>query len=101
MRQTCFLILTIFIFSCKKDNEMRSLKKEIVGTWEIEKFIGYPFTQPPYPPGNGQIIVIGDNGDFERRKHDTLVFKGHYSMRRKKDCYPGDKDIIFLTNESS
>lgn len=77
------------------------VRKDIVGSWEIEKFVGYPFTQPLYPPGNGQIIVLGADGRFERKKHDTLVFQGNYFLQRKKDCSERNKDIIFWTTESS
>jgi hypothetical protein len=99
MKKIGFLFLVIFIFSCRK-TEINNLKKEITGVWEIERFVGYPFTQPPYPSGNGQMIVIKKNGDFERWKHDTLVFEGHYFVQIKKDCGPSNNDIIFITNES-
>lgn len=78
MEKLLLSCLLFFIFSCKKDSEVRILTKNIVGTWEIQQFSGYPFTWPAYLPGNGQIIVIGKDGSFERRKHDTLVFRGNY-----------------------
>lgn len=34
-------------------------------------------------------------------KHDTLVFKGHYWVQKKKDCYESSNDIIFFTDETS
>ena len=100
MKKIFVLGLSLFIFSCKKDG-VGSIKKEIVGTWEIEKYSGYPFTQPPYPPGNGKIIMIGSDGNFERRAHDTLLFKGRYFVLHKKDCSPRESDLVLLTNETA
>jgi hypothetical protein len=77
------------------------LKRGIVGTWELERISGYPFNQPPFPPGNGRIIVLGEDGNFERKQHDTLVFRGNYTLRRKKDCYGRNADVIFSTDENS
>jgi hypothetical protein len=101
MKRIWFPVLLVFVFSCKKDSELQTLKKEIAGSWEIESYSGYPFTQPSYPQGNGQVIVIGEGGSFERWKHDSLVFTGHYFMMRKKDCYEGENEVVFLTGESS
>jgi hypothetical protein len=101
MNKITFLFLLVLVFACKKYNEVKTLENEIVGTWGLEKFVGYPFNQPILPPGNGSIIVIGEGGLFERKQHDTLVFRGRYSVRRKKDCHERDNDIIFSTTESS
>ena len=76
------------------------LKRDIVGTWELEKVSGYPFNQPQLLPGNGRIIVLGEDGLFERKQHDTLVFRGSYTVRTKKDCYERNTDIIFSTDEN-
>lgn len=101
MKKVFLLILLACFFSCKKDDQVNTLKKDIVGTWELERFVGYPFNQPLLPPGNGRIIVLGEGGLFERKQHDTLVFRGTYSVTRKKDCHERNTDIIFSTNESS
>ena len=92
------LILALFI-SCTKDNDVKDLKKEIVGTWELELTSGMSGYNPQ-PAGNGQIIVLSGNGTFERKKHDTLVFKGNYVIGKKKDCIDLGNDIIFSTNET-
>jgi hypothetical protein len=97
-----FLLALLFSFcSCKKNNEVNTPKRDIVGTWELEKVSGYPFNQPPLLPGNGRIIVLGEDGLFERKQHDTLVFRGSYTVRTKKDCYERNTDIIFSTDENS
>lgn len=101
MKQFLFLFFICLFSSCKKDSELRSVEKEITGTWEFEKFTGYPFTQQPLPPGNGQLIIFGKNRSFERRKNDTLLFKGTFLLSKKRDCYESDTDVIFSTTESS
>ncbi len=99
MRKLFFIALLFSICSCKKSNEIKALKRDIVGTWELEMVSGYPFNQPVLPPGNGRIIVFDEGGLFERRQHDTLVFRGSYTVRRKKDCYERDTDIALSTTE--
>lgn len=101
MRNIFFLALLFSLCSCKKDNGVKTLKRDIVGTWELEKVVGYPFNQPPFPPGNGRIVVLGEDGSFERKQHDTLVFRGNYTVRTKKDCYERNTDIILSTDENS
>ena len=101
MKKILVLVLLAFSFSCKKDNEINTLKNEMIGTWELERISGYPFNQPTLPQGNGHIIVLGEGGLFERKQHDTLVFRGSYSVQRKKDCHERKTDITFSTNESS
>ncbi|MBE7171953.1 MAG: hypothetical protein INR73_15300 [Williamsia sp.] len=101
MGRILFLLFFIFFVSCKKSSQARLLEREIVGTWEFERYSGYPFNQPILPPGNGRLIIIGKDGSFIRKQHDTLLFKGNYTIRRKKDCYDRSTDIIFSTNETS
>jgi hypothetical protein len=88
----------MLLFSCKKDNIPTSFKNQLVGAWEFEHFSGYPFTAPYYPPGNGNIIVFFENGNFEKRQRDTILFKGKYFLSVKKDCYPRESNIFFSTN---
>ena len=97
MEKLHFLLLFPFLISCKKDNEVKALKKEIVGTWELEKSVGYP--NIIFPAGNGRIMVIDEDGTFERKQHDTLVFKGHYMIQKKADCLDRPSDVAFSTNE--
>lgn len=101
MKKIILCVLIISFYSCKKDNELGTLKKDIAGTWEMERFVGYPFNQPVLPPGNGQIVVLGEDGLYERKQHDTVVFHGSYSLRKKTDCYQRSTDITFSTNENS
>src|SRR4051812_31421280 len=92
MGKIILLVLLAAVYSCKKDNEVKTLKNEIVGTWELERQVGYSFNQP-LAPGNGRIIIFEEGGIFERKQHDTLVFRGNYSITRKKDCYERSADI--------
>lgn len=101
MNKIFFLVLLACMFSCNKDSEVKRLKNKIAGTWELERFVGYPFNQPTLPPGNGNIIVLGEEGLFERKQHDTLVFRGSYSVQEKKDCYERKSNTIFSTSENS
>jgi hypothetical protein len=96
-----FLLSFIFLFSCKKDRIRTPFKKQLVGAWEFEHFVGYPFTAPYYPPGNGKIIVFFENGNFEKRQHDTILSKGKYFLSVKKDCYPRESNIFINTNDAS
>lgn len=96
MRTIFIIAITLFIFSCKK----AAYEKKLSGTWEYEHFSGYPFTQPVLPPGNGNVIVLGSNGSFQRMKHDTLLFKGTYKLILQKDC-DGPKKWLFTTDDAS
>ena len=53
-----------------------------------------------YPPGNGEIIFLGKDGRFERRKSNTVVFRGNFTLRRKEDCDGENKHVIYKTSES-
>lgn len=99
MRKLYLFVIALLPLSCKKDQEISDLKKTIVGTWEYETFSGYPFNFPVLPPGNGKIIIIGDDGSFKRMQHDTLVFSGSYALSKKNDCYSRNSNIVFSTNE--
>jgi len=99
MRKLYLFVIVLLLLSCKKDQEISDLKKTIVGTWEYETFSGYPFNFPVLPPGNGKIIIIGDDGSFKRMRHDTLVFSGSYELSKKNDCYSRNSNIVFSTNE--
>jgi len=88
----------VFFLSCKKDKVDRSA---FTGIWEYESFYGYPFTSSgPLPPGNGRIIVLSAKGDFERRQHDTVLFKGRYFLKWQKDCYGDEQKIYFTTSDN-
>ena len=99
MKQLLSTLLVLLLFSCSK--ELKEAKNEIAGTWEYERFVGFPFNSPPLPPGNGNIIVIRKNGTFERKKHDTLLYSGSYKLEKKTDCYPGHTDIFFSSDEAA
>jgi hypothetical protein len=95
-----FLLSFVFLFSCEKDRILTPLKKQLIGAWEFEHVVGYPFTAPYYPPGNGKIIVFFENGNFEKRQHDTTLSKGKYFLSVKKDCYPRESKIFINTNDA-
>jgi len=99
MKQLLTIAITIVVFiSCKKDNTA-SLRWQLAGEWEYVTFSGYPFLNNALPPGNGRIVVFGTNGNFERRQHDTLLFKGNYQLNERKDCYGDEKKIFLIHND--
>ena len=53
------------------------------------------------PAGNGNKIILSGSGGFERRRNDTLLFKGNYSLHHKQDCYSRESDIVITTNEQN
>ena len=94
------LSFIFLFFSCKKGNDL-FLNNRFQGVWEFEDFSGYPFNNNYLPPGNGKIIVLNSNGSFERRQHDTVLFRGRYFLRNQKDCYEEQKKIHFTTNDTA
>src|SRR5688572_21139421 len=98
MRKILLITALVFtIFSCKKDSH--SLRDEIRGVWELEHQSSFPFFSYSLPPGNGNIIVLSEFGKFERRAHDTVLFKGTYHLKLKKDCYYPEMRTFFSTND--
>jgi hypothetical protein len=92
-----FLLPALFFLSCSKEKVDSS---SFTGVWEYENFSGYPFNNNYQPPGNGRIIVLSANGNFERRQHDTVLFKGRYFLKKQKDCYEEEKKIHFTTSDT-
>jgi hypothetical protein len=82
---TCSLCV-LLLLGCRKDN---SLKKEYVGRWEFAQFIGFPGSLTE-PPGNGKLLILSDDGRFERIEQGSVVSSGKFSVIRKKDCHPRD-----------
>jgi len=106
-RLSLLVLLTCILFSCKKERELKNLKGDIEGIWEIELSAGEANITTGgsnitnYPPGNGQTIVFSGSGTFERRNYDTVIFKGVYSLKYKEDCNPRPGNIVLTTDEYS
>jgi hypothetical protein len=101
MKTIFFFILSVLLFfSCKKYQAGKELSKEILGTWEMETFIGFPSTIS-FPRGNGNTVAFLPGGTIEKKQSDTIVFQGTYSLDKKADCYPSDNDVILRTSEDS
>jgi hypothetical protein len=98
MKQLLILSLLIFLFSCKKEENLRW---QFAGKWEFENFSGYTFNNNYQPPGNGNIIVLTEEGQFERRKFDSISFRGNYSIQKKKDCLQRETDLLFTSTENN
>lgn len=94
------LISSVLFYSCQK-SDLSELKNQFPGNWEYVNFIGYPFNENYQPPGNGKIIYFSKGGSFERRSHDTVLFKGSYTLYQKKDCNSNEKKIFLITSDPS
>jgi hypothetical protein len=98
MKRLLLFVAFIGVFySCKKENELGDLKNEIAGTWELEKNVCglCPFPVINYSPGNGSIIILSPDGSYERKKQDTLLVKGTWSILKSEECSPaGDRALI-------
>lgn len=101
MKPILLLLLVSCFLSCKKEKAIRQLQKDIAGTWELARYSGFTFNPPLFPPGNGAIIVLDENGGFSRMKHDTVVFNGNYHIQQQKDCYESPLNMAFYTNENN
>ena len=93
------ITITALTLSCKKESEEQLFKKKISGVWELEKVTGVATTN--YLPGNGQIVVFKEDGSYEKRQHDTLLFSGAYSLSTKTDCYPRTNNRVVQTTEGA
>lgn len=95
-----FLTIVLIVSSCKKEN-LSEYKDEISGEWEYIRSAALLGYTTPLPAGNGKIIVFEKNGLFERRSHDTVLFRGRYSLSKRKDCYGQEKYVFLNTNDNS
>ncbi|HEX8313920.1 MAG TPA: hypothetical protein VF609_02945 [Flavisolibacter sp.] len=90
--------LLLLLFSCKKEEPLKDFRKTLAGTWELERTITW-VTVPPVAPGI--LLVFKEDGTFERKRHDTLVYSGTYTLQQKQDCHPRSSNIILTTSDSS
>ena len=93
-----YIFCIVLLMSCAKD-KFADTRQQFSGTWEYHQFVGYPFLSTPLPRGNGKIIIIGTDGSFERRNHDTTTFKGSYTLEERKDCYGDAKQTFFKSSD--
>jgi hypothetical protein len=99
MKKTFLLLATLpfLLLSCKKES-LNKVCKNISGEWEFETFSGYPFIDTIHPPGNGRILSIRTNGNFEEKKSTLIISKGNFELKRKKDCYREKEGVVFIRN---
>ena len=101
MKKAVFILpFTLLMLSCRK-NEVTDFQKCVTGTWELQRRICGECTDPLriYANGNGNVIVLAADGTYERRKQDTLVFKGTYTLKKHFECNKTSGDIALFTNE--
>ena len=108
MRTTFSVILiSIIVMSCsknhEKDRKLENFKNQVVGKWEIEKNVcgECSISNTTYPEGNGNIIVLSNDGSFERLVHDSLTFRGKFLLSMSEECSSSNPTIAITTNEIS
>ncbi len=89
----------MILFSCKKE-QTSLLKTQISGKWHHLKTMALEGLSP-LPNDSTKNIFIGSDGSFERRHKDSVVFKGTYSLREKKDCYGDENKFLFKTSDET
>lgn len=94
------LLITLIAFSCKKDEELDTFENKLIGTWEYEQVMTYD-TTATYLPGNGNLLLIGADGSYERRRNNTIEFKGTYTLQVNKDVCDRETNMVLITNETS
>ncbi len=97
------IIFSVIVSSCSKDHHLDNFKNQISGKWEIEKNVcGECISQfTAYPEGNGNTIVLFNDGVFERRVHDSVTFSGEFFLSKSEECSMSHSDIAISTNEIS
>jgi hypothetical protein len=104
MKNALFVTLfCIFVCSCSKNSQLENFRSQVAGKWEIEKRIcgECPNSLTNYPAGNGGIIVLFNDGRFERHINDSIIFNGKFLLNKSHECDKPNSDIALSTNESS
>jgi hypothetical protein len=86
------LIAILFFAACKKDNVATQLQHDIAGSWELSK--AYVTTNVTggvidYPPGNGNIITFGSDGNVSQtivNTDTTFTITGKYNVQKEDNC---------------
>lgn len=96
------MLFYMFVSSCSKDSQLENFRNQIAGKWEIEARVcgECPNSLTNYPEGNGAMIVFFNDGAFERRIHDSVIFKGKFLLTKSEECGKTNSDIALSTNES-
>ncbi|HYK75941.1 MAG TPA: hypothetical protein VEV16_03120 [Daejeonella sp.] len=92
-------IISLASFSgCKKE----SLSNQLVGTWEVRSKVGGYMIQPPYPPGNGNLLKFTDT-NYQLFINGKLEKTGTYSIVKDNNSWDGagDDRIVFDNNFNS
>ena len=85
---------------CRKEPNIDTNYSRFSGKWEYEQFIGYP-SNNFLPPGNGQTMILGKDGSFERKQDDSLIFKGEYFLKGQGSCTETENILYFSSTENA
>ena len=80
--------------------DLSGFRNEIKGEWEYVRYTGFGIPLPASPPGNGRILSFGSNNNFERKAHDSILFKGTYQLEKRKDCFGDERSIFVETTDA-
>lgn len=97
---TLFLITFTFL-SCTKEN-FNQIKDDLVGTWELQQQVCFecPVYVTNYPSGNGHLLVICSDGNYESRFRDTILNEGKYYLDNNNICKDSPNKTIFSTAQN-
>ena len=86
MKPILFLLLTIIIFSCKKERGL-TLFEKVNGRWELSRRWGtIAGVDESYPPGNGTILQFTGN-NFYQYSGAQLVQSGTFTITEDITSY--------------
>lgn len=92
MKKYCLLLLTVILFSCKKEESNRSLNTQISGKWELQSygggFDGRIYTATP----DSVYLVFMPNQTYNKIVKGQLKEKGTYQLGQVKSIYSGQMD---------
>ena len=100
MKPILLLLLgAVMLVGCKKQFELRELRRDIEGQWELEQSVN-PWSSEFYPPNNGNRLRLSKDGYYERIQNHQVVFAGKYYLDYRKDCHSDKETAMLDTNDS-
>jgi hypothetical protein len=92
-----FLLANAFV-SCKKDSVTSKIESQLIGEWELEVMSNMNGSNH-YAPGNGNILLFEKGNIHKRKKNNTIIFEGSFSIQIKNDCFNTGRNTFLSTTE--